>query len=208
MGFQRIVTRQLPDKTVRRVYPFHISLEGMESVLLCRDDEDYDTMIKYNHICSWVNNVLVIIEIAMSNHGHVSVLAQDYEAAERTGECIKKNYSQYLTWKYGENRTMKRADGHPTVPCFPPLPEIHSPGRFPPFPAGTRSRFCIPMWTCAGSPGCWTGMAGSIPRPPATGSTWKVHSITTRPISSKRSGRQLCRDASEAGGRSSPLAEG
>ncbi len=110
MGFERITTRQLPDKTVRRVYPFHISLEGMESVLLCRDDEDYDTMTKYIHICSWVNNVLVIIEIAMSNHGHVSVLAQDYEAAERTGECIKKNYSQYLTWKYGENRTMKRAD--------------------------------------------------------------------------------------------------
>ena len=90
MGFQRIVTRQLPDKTVRRVYPFHISLEGMESVLLCRDDEDYDTMIKYNHICSWVNNVLVIIEIAMSNHGHVSVLAQDYEAAERTGVYQKE----------------------------------------------------------------------------------------------------------------------
>ena len=110
MGFERIVTRQLPDKTVSRVFPFHISLEGMESVLLCRDDEDYDTMVKYFHVCTWVNNVLVIIDIAMSNHGHASVLAVDYDAARRAGELIKKNYSQYLSWKYGEKRTLSRAD--------------------------------------------------------------------------------------------------
>ena len=110
MGFSRIVSRQLPDGTLCKVYPFHISLEGMESVLLCRDEEDYDTMIKYFHVCSWVHNVLVVCEIAMSNHGHFSVLAIDIHAAERTGEAVKKNYSQYLSWKYGEKSTLARAD--------------------------------------------------------------------------------------------------
>ena len=110
MGFERIVTRRLPDGSVCKVFPFHISLEGMESVLLCRDAEDYDTMIKYFHVCCWVNNVLVIINIAMSNHGHASVLARDYDSANRAGEAVKKNYSQYLSWKYGEKRTLIRAD--------------------------------------------------------------------------------------------------
>ena len=110
MGFERIVMRRLPDGSVGKVFPFHISLEGMESVLLCRDDEDYDMMIKYFHVCSWVNNVLVIIDAAMSNHGHSAVLALDYDAANRAGEAVKKNYSQYLSWKYGETRTMSKAD--------------------------------------------------------------------------------------------------
>ncbi len=46
MAFQRVVERLLPDGTIAKVYPFHISLEGMESILLCRDDEDYDHLEK------------------------------------------------------------------------------------------------------------------------------------------------------------------
>ncbi|MBO4671470.1 MAG: hypothetical protein J5640_06475 [Bacteroidales bacterium] len=92
-----------------KVYPFHISLEGMESVLLCRDDEDFDVMQKYFHVCSWVNNTIVIIDIEMSNHGHLALLAESMEAAVRTGEAIKKNHSQYLTHKYGESRTLSRS---------------------------------------------------------------------------------------------------
>lgn len=110
MAFERITTRQLPDGFVSKVYPFHISLEGMESVVLCRTPDDYDTMIKYFHVCTWVNNVLVIIDVAMSNHGHLAVLAMDLDSARRAGESIKKNYSQYFTWKYGERRTLLRAD--------------------------------------------------------------------------------------------------
>lgn len=110
MGFERIVMRSLPDGTACRVYPFHISLEGMESVLLCRDEEDYDRLIKYFHVCSWVNNVLMVINIAMSNHGHASVLARDYDSARRAGEAVKKNYSQYFSWKYRERGTLIQAD--------------------------------------------------------------------------------------------------
>ena len=66
MAFQRIVTRVLPDGTTRKVYPFHISLEGMESTLLCRDDEDYDQLEKCIYVSAWKGNCLVIIEIVMS----------------------------------------------------------------------------------------------------------------------------------------------
>ena len=110
MAFQRITTRQLPDGTVARVYPFHISMEGMESVLLCRDDEDYDVLQKYFYVCCWVNNVLVIIDIEMSNHGHLAVLADSLEAAVRAGEAIKKNHSQYISHKYGEKSILARSD--------------------------------------------------------------------------------------------------
>jgi hypothetical protein len=110
MQFQRITLRELPDGTVTKVYPFHISLEGMESVLLCRDDEDFDVMQKYFYVCSWVNNVLVIIDIEMSNHGHLAVLADSLDSAVRAGEAIKKNHSQYITYKYGEKSVLARSD--------------------------------------------------------------------------------------------------
>ena len=28
------------------VQPFHVCLKGLEQAILCRDDEDYDTMVK------------------------------------------------------------------------------------------------------------------------------------------------------------------
>lgn len=100
----------MPDGSIQKVYPFHISLEGMESALLCRDDEDYDVLQKYFYVCSWVNNVIVISEIEMSNHGHLSVLAASIIQAQRAAEAIKKNHSQYLAFKYNEHKTLIRSD--------------------------------------------------------------------------------------------------
>ena len=102
MAFQRIVTRMLPDGSTCRVYPFHISLEGMESVLLCRDDEDFDHLEKSTYLAARKSNVIVVISIAMSNHGHTVALAKDYDDAIQTSILIKKRHSQYLNWKYGE----------------------------------------------------------------------------------------------------------
>ena len=109
MAFERVVSRKLPDGTVQKVYPFHISLEGMESVLLCRDDEDYDHLEKSLYVSALVNNCLIIIEITMSNHGHAGVLATDLESAIRLGEYAKKRHSQYLSWKYHETAVLARA---------------------------------------------------------------------------------------------------
>jgi hypothetical protein len=110
MAFQRVVVRTMPGGKVQKMYPFHISLEGMESVLLCRDDEDYDHLEKSFYLSAWKNDCQVISEIAMSNHGHTAILASGIDAARRTGELIKKRHSQFLSWKYNETGIMTRSD--------------------------------------------------------------------------------------------------
>ena len=100
----------MPDGRIQKLYPFHISLEGMESVLLCRDDEDYDHLEKSYYLSAWKNGCQVISEIAMSNHGHTAILASGIEQARRTGEHIKKRHSQYLSWKYNETGILARSD--------------------------------------------------------------------------------------------------
>lgn len=110
MAFQRIVNRKLPGGNEVKMYPFHISLEGMESVLLCRDDEDYDHLQKSFYLAAWKTGCRVIAEIAMSNHGHAAVLAPTLEKAQNAGEMIKKRHSQYLSWKYNEKGILNRSD--------------------------------------------------------------------------------------------------
>ena len=109
MAFQRIVTQTQADGTVIKLYPFHISLEGMESVLLCRDDDDYDHLQKSFYLAAWKMGCRVVSEIAMSNHGHVAILAAGIERAHQVGEYIKKRHSQYVNWKYGDNKILKRS---------------------------------------------------------------------------------------------------
>lgn len=102
--------RNLPDGKVRKVFPFHISLEGMETTLLCRDDEDYDHLEKSFYVSAHMANCLVIIAIAMSNHGHCSLLAVSIESAFKAASLIKKRHSQYLSWKYKEKAVLARSD--------------------------------------------------------------------------------------------------
>ena len=109
MAFERVVSRKLPDGSTHKVYPFHISLEGMESVLLCRDHEDYDQLEKAFYLSAYKNNCLVITHIAMSNHGHIGLLAPGMETALRVGESIKKHHSQYISWKYNEPGILSRS---------------------------------------------------------------------------------------------------
>ena len=39
---ERSVVRKLPDGSSKRVEPYHVCLKGLETAVLCRDDEDYD----------------------------------------------------------------------------------------------------------------------------------------------------------------------
>ena len=106
MSFQRVVTRTLPDGTTARAYPFHISLEGLESNLLCRDEEDYDAVEKCLFVSAWTCNVLIVIHIVMSNHAHLTVLAQGWEQAWQAAELIKKKCSMFIADKYGEPKVL------------------------------------------------------------------------------------------------------
>lgn len=106
MAFKRICSRRLPDGSIRKVYPYHVSLEGMKQVVLCRDDEDYDVMVKYIFLCARRKNVIVVIHIAMSNHGHATILATCQEDADAFKEEWKRMYSQYFSHKYGERNVL------------------------------------------------------------------------------------------------------
>ena len=108
MAFQRIVQRKLPGGDIAKVYPFHLSLQGMKDILICRDEEDYDHLEKSFYLGALANNALVVSEIAMSTHGHCALLATRWEVAADVGEHIKKRHSQYLSRKYGDHNVLAR----------------------------------------------------------------------------------------------------
>ena len=107
MAFQRIVSRALPDGSTVKVYPFHLSLEGLESNLLCRDEEDYDVVEKFMYISAWECNVLVISHVVMSNHGHMGVLAPSLEHVLRLADNLKQRSSMHIAKKYGEHNVLR-----------------------------------------------------------------------------------------------------
>ena len=110
MRFERNPIRTLPDGTVSKVYPFHISMEGLETCILCRDDADYDVFVKIFHTCSVRKNVIIIIYAVVSNHGHAVVLAESQDSADGYGDEIKRMYSMYFNRKYGERSALKHVD--------------------------------------------------------------------------------------------------
>lgn len=107
---QIIVPRKLPDNTVKRVSPFHVSMEGLELTVLCRDDEDYDTMVKQIVICARRTNVIVVIHVVVSNHAHVGVLAVSQQDADNFAQELKRVYALYFSIKYKEKGVLKRTD--------------------------------------------------------------------------------------------------
>lgn len=112
MAFQRIVSRTLPDGTIARVFPFHISLEGLESNLICREEEDYAVVDKLMFVSAWACNTLIIIEIVMSSHGHIGLLAPSLEHARKTAEVLKQKCSMYLAYKYNERHVLRDTEAY------------------------------------------------------------------------------------------------
>ena len=105
---ERSVVRKLPDGTSKRVEPYHVCLKGLEKAVLCRDEDDYDVMVKVLAVCAWRNNVIIITYSAVSNHTHTAVLAAKWEDAQAFGEESKKVYSMYFQRKYGEEGILRR----------------------------------------------------------------------------------------------------
>ena len=104
------VVRTLPDGSRKMVRPFHISMEGRESFIICRDDEDYDVMVKTIAVGCRRKNVVLIIHAVVSNHFHLAVLADCQASAYEAGEEIKRVYSMWLHSKYGIAGALDRAD--------------------------------------------------------------------------------------------------
>ena len=104
----RSVVRKLPDGSTRSVDPYHVCLKGLETAVLCRDEEDYDVMVKVLAVCAWRNNVIIITYSAVSNHTHTAALAVKWKDAQAFGEDCKKVYSMYFQRKYGEEGILRR----------------------------------------------------------------------------------------------------
>lgn len=100
----------MPDGSLGRVSPFHVSFEGLEKSIICRDDTDCDNMVKTIFVCARRKNVIVIIYAVVSNHAHVAVLAQTYSDAEDYANEVKRNYSQLFQKRYGESKILRRTD--------------------------------------------------------------------------------------------------
>lgn len=107
---KRIVTRQLPSGENKNVQPFHISMKGLEKVVLCRDDEDYGVMVKYIAICAHRKNVIVIIYAVVSNHCHIAILAPTYQEACDYADELKRMYAQWFQTKYLEKQILRGTD--------------------------------------------------------------------------------------------------
>ena len=106
----RTVLRQMPDGSVRYAQPYHVSMEGQKTVVLCRDDEDYDAMVKIICVCARRKNVIVIVYAVVSNHSHVAILAICQEDADAFSEEIKRMYSMWFSRKYGRTGIMRTVD--------------------------------------------------------------------------------------------------
>ena len=104
MAIVKPVVREMPDKSNRRVYPFHLSMEGLEKAIICRDNEDYDIMVKYIFLCAWRLNTIVVTYTVVSNHLHVILLAENDIAAKAYGDEVRRRYAMWFTHKWKERK--------------------------------------------------------------------------------------------------------
>ncbi len=92
------------------MYPFHISLEGLEVRILCKDRNDYDLFVKIIVICSLRKNVVIVTYAVVSNHVHVTILAGSQREADEYANEIKKMYSMYFSRKYADSAVLRGSD--------------------------------------------------------------------------------------------------
>jgi len=108
--FQRNPVRELPDGSISKVFPFHISLEGLKERILCREDRDYDVFVKIICLCSRRKNCIPVAYAVVSNHAHFVVLANSQESANDCAAEVKRMISMFFCRKYSDNAVMKGID--------------------------------------------------------------------------------------------------
>ena len=102
MAIVKAIVREMPDGSARRVFPFHLSLEGLEKAIICRDEEDYDILVKYVFLCALNKNIDVVTYVVVSNHLHVILLAEDDIKAKYYGNEVRRRYAMWFSRKYRE----------------------------------------------------------------------------------------------------------
>ena len=102
MAIVKAIVREMPDGSSRRVYPFHLSLEGLEKAIICRDEVDYDILVKYVFLCALSKNVIIVTYVVVSNHLHVIMLAEDDIHAKDYGSEVRRRYAMWFSRKHHE----------------------------------------------------------------------------------------------------------
>lgn len=110
MRFERNPYRELPDGTIAKVFPFHLSLEGLETRILCRDEDDYDSVVKILAVCAKRKNVILVTYAVVSNHAHSVFLAASESGASDFGLEVKRMISMYFCRKYHDKAVMAGID--------------------------------------------------------------------------------------------------
>lgn len=112
MRFERCPLVELSDGKIVRMYPFHISMEGMESKILFKDDDDYDSFIKILFVTAYKRKCSVVEYCVVSNHAHYVILSESYHFAADFGDETKRIYSMHFNKKYGETGILRRCNTH------------------------------------------------------------------------------------------------
>ena len=107
---QLVVSRTLPNGSVALVRPYHISMEGLDSLVICRNQDDYDALVKIIAVSAWKKNVIIIIYAVVSNHFHIAVLARTQAEAQSCAREVKRIYSMFLRSKYSLPNALDKAD--------------------------------------------------------------------------------------------------
>lgn len=85
-------------------------MKGMEKLILFRDDDDYDAMVKIMCVCARRKSVIIIIYAVVSNHFHVAVLATSQKEAFEYGQELKRMYAMWFRKKYGHAKALLMVD--------------------------------------------------------------------------------------------------
>lgn len=85
-------------------------MEGLERTILCRDEEDYDAMVKILCVSARRKNVVLVIYAVVSNHCHAVVLARYQQDADDYGEEVKRMAAMWFSRKNGESGVLKGTD--------------------------------------------------------------------------------------------------
>lgn len=85
---------------------YHVCTNGLEHVVLLKDEEDYRTAWNYLALSSWRTDVTTVAFTLMSNHIHTLVGCQDASQADKMIKLFKQLLSRYLRKKYGMIKTL------------------------------------------------------------------------------------------------------
>ena len=110
MAIIKPVIKTMPDGSLGAVLPYHVSFEGLEKAIICRDDEDCDVMVKCVFVCARRKNVLVITYGVVSNHAHLAILARSFWDAMAFAQELKRMYSQLFQKKCSESKVLRHTD--------------------------------------------------------------------------------------------------